>query len=83
MQDGCKAVDCTDAPTLFAVLQEASLSEAAQALVAYVNEQLRDLQAQVPAFLAAVGGADAGEGDELAAGEPLTPPQVCVCFCAS
>ena len=44
-----------------------------------MDEQLRDLQAQVPAFLAAVGGVgaiDGQGGDDLAAGEPLTPPQV-------
>ena len=41
-----------------------------------MDEQLRDLQTQVPAFLAAVGGADDGDADDLAAGEPLTPPQV-------
>ena len=73
------AVQSTEVPPLFGLLQGEALSEAAQAMVAYVDEQLRDLQAQVPAFLAAVGGTEAGERDELAAGEPLTPPQVRVC----
>ena len=59
-----------------------SHSGAATQLQIYVDEQLRDLQAQIPAFLAAVSGeaASAGDGqggdDELVAGEPLTPPQV-------
>ncbi len=63
------------------------VSEAAAQLRGYVDEQLRDLQAQIPAFLAAVGGEGAAEGDgqggdDLAAGEPLTPPQVLVLLTA-
>jgi len=60
------------------------VSEAAAQLRGYVDEQLRDLQAQIPAFLAAVGGGegategDGQGGDDLAAGEPLTPPQVLI-----